>query len=456
MKVGSFFAPAAYYRRRRPDPVIKNATSVAAAGAVAATIFAVLPLLTTVVDAKLVVSPAAADWVRTQFPHEPDRLWSTEYREHTGFRIPEVHVASEQSVLVSSSTFQGHLPRRIGEEFQTSVDKVKAARITAKAFKHSPYVKNNDSPSNLKNDCTTYVAADAGDSFYETAVEWGTTTAAAMGFGSLREVRIGPDFEGGISRRLDPAVFRAALYDCPAITFGGGNPAMFARNLKHMKVYHASLWREMKTLIDKGLLFVFAYSAGAFVVGETGKHWLAAPDDPGWVARARNKSELEMWLKFGTLDLMGKNVVKSHFTNSPELLHNHRKMFRYVETEMNPATENMYALSDGQDSGRSGMDFLVLKGNWGYLRTSNVYSTGLDGRFGRRFGGAYGFYNYHTVVAGASPPLVHRQQGGMLPRRNARIDLDVEELHLGKTRWTPSKPTKESDAIGVPASSRTL
>lgn len=136
--------------------------------------------------------------------------------------------------------------------------------------------------------------------------------------------------------------------------------------------------------------------------------------------------------------------MKSHFTNSPELLYNHRKMFRYVETEMNPATENMYALSDGQDSGRSGMDFLVLKGNWGYLRTSNVYSTGQDGRFGQRFGRAYGFYNYHTVVARASPPLVHRQQGGMLPRRHARIDLDVEELHLGETRWTPSKPTKES------------
>eukprot|EP00392_Amoebophrya_sp_AT5.2_P012919 g13026.t1 len=178
--------------------------------------------------------------------------------------------------------------------------------------------------------------------------------------------------DGSYDHDLEKAEWRAGLRDCPAITFGGGNPARFAYNLLRMKQEWPDVWDELHSLIEAGQLLVFAYSAGAFVAGKSGDHWLADPDDETYFDEdGISRAEARRNLKQGTLDLLGNMQVKPHFAQCDRLSLRDKvvRMWEYVNTEA-PAAQ-VILLGDSEIMTNHGerdyMDFIVVRGNLLYM-----------------------------------------------------------------------------------------
>mmetsp|Transcript_3457 Transcript_3457/g.8127 ORF Transcript_3457/g.8127 Transcript_3457/m.8127 type:complete len:488 (-) Transcript_3457:428-1891(-) len=285
---------------------------------------------------------------------------------------------SKRKVLITSTTNTGNFAHDIGAAFQDMLREVRQNRRETGLF-----------PKKGDQNCLIYVGADETDSYYHAAFDWASTTADAFGFASMREIRLGQSEKPDYDRMENPGHLRAALHDCPAIEFGGGNPAKFARNISHWKRTYPALWTEFRQLVDRGLLLVFAYSAGACIAGRHAFAAVRAPDsESADFLKDQDPDEVATWARHGTLDLLGNMVVKPHFEDCENRKENQRKLLNWLYIERtarrDQGTERMklnssdplkvIGLSDGDHGwGESGMDYVRIDGNKTRICTSNSY-----------------------------------------------------------------------------------
>eukprot|EP00392_Amoebophrya_sp_AT5.2_P009471 g9499.t1 len=174
---------------------------------------------------------------------------------------------------------------------------------------------------------------------------------------------VGADIDDG----FNAAAFRIALRECEVLNLGGGKPARFARNIRYLKQDHPDLFRELKEKIETGQMMVFAYSAGAYVVGRTGANWLEDPDED--IPNEMTRNEAEQHLKLGTLDLIGPFVPKPHFKplDGAGLSVAARRMSTWLQDN---ASFRVLCLADNE---ADRMDFFTVTGNRGRFRPSSRF-----------------------------------------------------------------------------------
>eukprot|EP00392_Amoebophrya_sp_AT5.2_P000584 g585.t1 len=386
----------------------------------------------------LVLTASNAGWVHEAFPAAArDGFFVTQSAHHecTVAAAHDIPASSQRQVLIASTTNSGNFARDIGESFRDMLKRVRENRKESGIFIRAPDKKGGSaaSPPGDKN-CLIYIGADESDSYYHAAVSWASTTADAFGFEYLREIRFGKS-DADYARMLTANHFRAALYDCPAVEFGGGNPAKFARNILYAKKTYPAVWREFQTLVERGLLLVFAYSAGASIAGRHAFAAISGPDGESAAFLREQKSLLDVveWVHYGTLDVLGNVSVKPHFGHegwrkpSQEKFLNWLRAIALPEPEENPL--QVIALSDGPgEMGQPGMDYVKVGGNRITACTSNSFEYARN-KNGVDWPNSKGFFNVQDRKKDAKV-IVQVQYGEgreKLPSRARTIFPEVEK-----------------------------
>ncbi|CAD7927525.1 unnamed protein product [Amoebophrya sp. A120] len=226
---------------------------------------------------------------------------------HSGFDVPDIPASDHREILLVST----YLIRREQQLFRT-VDRTELpASANLEYQRMLARVRNRRSSDAAlqSRSCVLWMGADEQDEFYLYGKALGVEGAAAHRL-TIREIKIGRSSFTAASR-VDETALQSAINECEVLNLGGGKPARFARNLQHLQTTHRPLWDRMMTLIREGKLMVFAYSAGAVVIGKTAEHWLDDMDEP--VPSEMTTDQARHFLKEGALKLLGPYQVKPHF-----------------------------------------------------------------------------------------------------------------------------------------------